>query len=237
MKSMKTVLAALAVVALAGSAVATQTQTIWVSDSGGGISLTPATSTSGSVSYTGSDAFWSIVLLSGTAYPPTTGQGSLADPVLDLSVTATSVGSANASLHPLVVTFGADGFGPTSGSFAAQLSGHVVTGSAHPLLFNTYSAASPISGLSTPPAGTLLTTSGSLAGPTYDSGPISSGSESLGSPYALEEVITIQADANGASYSLDGGLSGVSTVPDGGTTAMLLGAALSVLGLIRRKLA
>jgi hypothetical protein len=57
---------------------------------------------------------------------------------------------------------------------------------------------------------------------------------SLASPYSLTEVLTINGGASGGSYSLDGSLT---TVPDGGTTAMLLGAALSVLGLIRRKLA
>jgi hypothetical protein len=57
----------------------------------------------------------------------------------------------------------------------------------------------------------------------------------LASPYALEEVFVIQGGLNSASYSLDGSL--ITQVPDGGTTAMLLGAALSVLGLIRRKLA
>jgi hypothetical protein len=230
MKSIKTLLATVAVVACAASAMAIQTQTIWVSDGGGGISVVPVTSTSGVVSYAGSDAFWSVVVSTGTSYPPAIGPGSITAPVMDLSVTATSVGGASSSLHPLSITFGADGFGPTAGVFLGLLSGHVVSGTANSLTFNTYHDTSPIA---TPP-GTLLTTSGALAGPTYSSS-VLSGPMNLASPYALEEVFVIQGGLNSASYSLDGSL--ITQVPDGGTTAMLLGAALSVLGLIRRKLA
>jgi hypothetical protein len=230
MRSIKTLLATMAVVALATSAMAVQTQTIWVSDSGGGISLVPAVSTSGSVLYSGSDSFWTVVISTGVASPPAVGQGTLSAPVLDLNVQATSAGGANASLHPLSITFGADGYGPTLGTFSAIMSGHLVSGSGHAMTFNTYWDTSPIA---TPP-GTLLTTESFPGGATY-TGTEVSGSQNLLAPYSLEEVVILQANANGASYSLDGSL--VTNVPDGGTTAMLLGAALSVLGLIRRKLA
>ena len=214
---------------------AIQNQVVWVSDSSGGISLTPATSTSGVVTYTGSDTFWSVVVSTGTAYPPAVGQGTLSAPVMDLSIIATSTGAAGSSGHTLSITFGADGFGPTSGGFMALMSGHLVSGTANPVVFSTDYATTPTSLAgppASPPAGTQLTTSGSLAGPTYSS-LVDSGIVTLGSPYILEEVVTIGA-ATAGSYSLDGSLT---TVPDGGTTAMLLGAALSVLGLIRRKLA
>lgn len=231
MKSIKSVLATLAVVACAASAMAVQTQTIWVSDSGGGISLTPATSTSGSVIYSGSDSLWTVVISTGVASPPAVGQGTLTAPVLDLNIQATSAGGSTASAHPLLITFGADGYGPTAGQFLATMSGHLVSGTGHALTYNTYSEANntPIAN----PSATLLTTMSFPGGATYNS-MTTSGAVSLASPYALEEVVTIQANSSGASYSLDGSLV---TVPDGGTTAMLLGAALSVLGLIRRKLA
>jgi hypothetical protein len=227
----RTILATLAVVAWAASAMAVQNQVIWVSDAGGGISIVPSESTSGVVSYTSADAFWTVVVSTGTASPPA-GQGTLASPVLGFSVTATSSGIINATLHPLSVTFGADGFGPTVGTATATLSGNV-SGTPYPVTFSTYSAASPLPPLASgPPAGTLLAT-GSLPGPIYNSGPIPI-ALNLAAPYALEEVLTIQAGPWISSYSLDGNLS---TVPDGGTTAMLFGAALSILGLIRRKLA
>jgi hypothetical protein len=235
MNRIKTVLATLAVVACAVSAMAIQNQTIWVSDSGGGISLVPATSTSGAVVYSGGDAFWTVVISTGVASPPAVGQGTLTAPVLDLNVQATSAGGANASLHPLSITFGADGYGPTAGMFNGIMSGHVVSGSGQSMTFNTYYEANntPIAN----PSATLLTAQSFPDGATYN-GTATSGAVNLAALYALEEVVTLQANANGATYSLDGSLISTPTgVPDGGTTAMLLGAALSVLGLIRRKLA
>jgi hypothetical protein len=233
MKSIKTLLATLAVVACAASAMAVQTQTIWVSDGGGGISLVPSTSTSGSVVYSGSDAFWTVVISTGVASPPAVGQGTLSSPVLDLNVQATSVGGDPGNLHALIVTFGADGYGPTLGSFLGRMSGHAASGAGQTVTLNTYYKANNIPVAN--PSTTLLTASGALSNPlSYDS-LTGSGPVNLAALYALEEVITIQSAAAGASYSLDGSLT--CSTPDGGTTAMLLGAALSVLGLIRRKLA
>src|ERR1035438_6211897 len=201
MKNMKTVLATLAVVALATSAMAVQTQTIWVSDSGGGISLVPAVSTSGSVIYSGGDTFWTVVISTGVASPPAIGQGTLSAPVLDLNVQATSSGIGGSGSHPLSITFGADGYGPTVGTFSGIMSGHLVSGTGQAMTFNTYHDASPIV---TPP-GTLLTTESFPGGATY-TGTAVSGAVNLASPYALEEVVTLQAAVGGASYSLDGSL-------------------------------
>ena len=233
MRSIKAVLGTLAVMALAGSAMAVQNQVIWVSDNGTALVGSPSASTSGAITFSGSDAFWTVVISTGTAYPPLSGQGSLSSPVTDLSITATEIGDS-AATHALTITFGADGYGPTAGAFAAILSGHVVSGTGQTVTYNSYYTGSPLNPASmTPPAGTLLTASGPVAPATYNS-TVSSAGVSLAAPYALEEVVTIGSSPQGASYSLDASLR---TVPDGGTTAMLLGGALSVLGLIRRKLA
>jgi len=237
MKSLKMALVALAMVALAVSAMAIQNQVIWVTDGGGGISLTPVTSTSGVVTYTGNDSYWTVVVSTGTAYPPATGQGTLGSPVMDLTVAATSSGISGAGSHPLSITFGADGYGPTSGTFASWMTGHLVSGTANSVLFNTYDTVSPIAPPgSTPPAGTLLTTSGAMSGPLYNSGTIVSSTVALAAPYGLEEYVDIQAAAGSpTTYSLDGSL--LAQVPDGGATVMLLGVALAGLGLIERRLA
>jgi len=234
MRSIKAVLGTLAVMALAGSAMAVQNQVIWVSDNGTALVGSPSASTSGAITFSGSDAFWTVVISTGTAYPPLVGPGTLSSPVMDLSITATEIGDSSAT-HALTITFGADGFGPTAGAFAAILSGHVVSGAGgQTVTYNSYYTGSPLNPASvTPPAGTLLTASGPVAPSVYNS-TVSSAGVSLAAPYALEEVVTIGSSPDGASYSLDASLR---TVPDGGTTAMLLGGALSVLGLIRRKLA
>jgi hypothetical protein len=59
----------------------------------------------------------------------------------------------------------------------------------------------------------------------------------LGAPYSLGEVITIQAGTAAAAYTLDGSLVTAASVPDGGTTALLFGLGLSLLWLLRRKVA
>ena len=185
------------------------------------------TSASGSVIYTGSDDYWSVVVSTGIVSPPASGQGTFISPVMDVQIQATSLAVANADLHPLTVTLGGDGFGPSSGAFLATLSGHAPAGNGQPVTFDTL-----YDGGNAMPATTPLTSSGSLL--NYN-GTWTSAGLSLDAPYSLSEVITIQANPQqGATYSLDGSLV---TVPDGGTTVMLLGAALSGLGLIRRKLA
>jgi hypothetical protein len=190
-------IAALALVAWAASAMAAQNQAIWVSDNGGGISLTPATSTNGTVLYTGSDAFWSSVIVVGVAYPPNSGLATLGSPAINVSISALSVGGANANLHPLTVTFSADGFGPTYGTFAAMLNGHMISGLGQSLTFNTY--CNPANTLGTNAPAILLTSSGSLL--NY-SGRWTNSAISLIAPYSLSEVFTINASTSAAGYSL-----------------------------------
>jgi hypothetical protein len=190
---MKTVLALLAVVACAGSASASPT--ISVSDNGGGLSTVPVSSASGSVVYTGSDSFWSLVIATGLASPPYAGYGTLSAPYMHLSIQATSSPVPGANLHPLTISFGSDKiYGPPSVEFLAQLSGHVVSGTGQTVTFNTYANS------------TLLTASGNLTASQYI-GSWTNGNVNVGNPYSLTEIMTIQASSvAGASYSLDGTL-------------------------------
>jgi hypothetical protein len=192
-KRMKTILAILAIVTFVGLAWASPT--ISVNDNGGGLSTVPVSSASGSVVYSSSDSFWSLVIATGLASPPYAGYGTLSDPYMDLSIHATSLSVPGANLHPLTISFSSDKvYGPSSGEFLAQLSGQVLIGSGQTVTFNTYANT------------TLLITSGNVPGPGYV-GSWTSGDVNVGNPYSLTEVITIQASSvAGASYSVGGTL-------------------------------
>jgi hypothetical protein len=226
-------LATFAVTAWAASAFAIPTLVI---QDGGGINAIN-TGISGVVTLNTSDGFWTVVITTGIASPPAPG-GTATAPTMDLSISATSAnGSQN---NPLNIFFASDGFGPTSAAWLAQMTGHLVAGSGANVGFGTYyNTGNAVSSLGTPlPSGsTLLTASGNVPGPNY-SDTQTGAPVTLASPYALIESVTIDGGLLGGQYSLDASLlTTTTTVPDGGTTAILLGAALSVLGLIRRKLA
>jgi hypothetical protein len=228
-KNLKTILATFVVTAWAASALAVPTLLI---QDGGGINAIN-TSLNGVVTVSSSDGFWTVVVTTGVASPPALGMGTPMAPTMDLSITAISAnGSQN---NPLSIFFAADEFGPTSGAWIARMTGQLVAGTDPGVAFRTYyNTANVVSSLTTPlPAGsTLLTDSGNLPGPNYANTRLSD-PVTLGSPYSLIESVTISGGSVGGQYSLDASLV---TVPDGGTTAMLLGAALSVLSVIRRKL-
>ena len=151
----------------------------------------------------GSDAFWNVVVTFGTAYPPASGQGTATSPVLVLQITATSSGFAN--LHPLIVTFGSDGYGPTAGVFNSLLSGHTIAGTGQSMTFNTFYRTDN-SLIPNPPTTALTSSGASLTGPTLYNGLWTSGAVNLAGPYSLMEVITILAPQGGAGYVLDGSL-------------------------------
>jgi hypothetical protein len=230
-KNMKSVLATFAITAWAASAFAIPTLVI---QDGGAINAID-TSIGGVVTVNTSDGFWRLVITTGIASPPAPG-GTATAPILDLSISATSAnGSEN---NPLKIYLGSDGFGPTSAAWLATMTGHIEAGSGANVGFGTYyNTGNAVSSLGTPlpPGSTLLTASGNVSGPSY-SNTQTGAPVTLGSPYALIESVTIDGGVLGGQYSLEASLV-TTTVPDGGTTAMLLGAALSVLGLIRRKLA
>jgi hypothetical protein len=212
-------------VVVTSSALAVPTLTIWDANV-----TTTVAAVSGIASYlnTAFDGQWSVVISTGETKPAL---GSALNPAMDLNVQATSLGAA-APLNNLHVSWSDNAFGPFNAQIQAQLSGHVVTGTGSTVLYNTYydSANGPVSASGTI-AGLQYTTSGLLAAPTYAS--VQSGVNINNSAFGLTELLTITS-VPGGSYSLDASLNGI---PDGGTTVMLLGAALSGLAILRRKMA
>jgi len=226
MRKLKVLTVALGAMALTGSALAIPTLSI--SDGLTSVSLTDA---SGIVQYVNPslDSAWSIVISTAETKPAL---GGAANPMFDLNVQATSVGGSLPA-NNLVITFSDNGFSPASGNFQVVLDGHVVSGTGQPVTYATYYDAGNVTGATT----TLLTSLG-LPGPSYNGtatgGPVN---QSL---YSLTQALTIGINSvgtPGGTYSLDASLAGVSSVPDGGTTGMLLGATLSGLAFLRRKMA
>ena len=226
----KYTMAAVAAMALAGTVYATPT--LVISDGSGILAI--ASSGSGVVTISTNDAQWSVVVSTGISSPPALGQGTVNEPVMDLSVSATYIGDGTAG-NPLTISWGSDGFGPTSGNVIATLTGHVVSGSGNAVGFTTIAAGGSVLPTTSHPAisGTTLTSAsvGNVGG-SYASS-LTGGPLNLSS-YNLDEVLTLTGNAGCSSYSIDASLV---TVPDGGMTLVLLGSALSGLALIKRKLA
>ncbi len=169
----------------------------------------------GQVTFIGSFGNFSLNVHTGTTYPVI---GSLTNPALDLSYNATS--SAPGTLY---VAFSANGFGPSNGTPDASIGGTAKQGGS--VEYFTYGGSSnTLLDLSV-----LLTDSGVLSGTSYASDHTGSAVNSAG-PYSLTQVIKITATAGSQNITGDAGLS----VPDSGTTVMLLGAGLTVLALFSR---
>ena len=224
MKKLKMLAVALGTVVVTSSALAVPTLTIWDANV-----TTTVAAVSGIASYlnTAFDGQWSVVISTGETKPAL---GSALNPAMDLNVQATSLGAA-APANNLHVSWSDNAFGPFNADIQAQLSGHVVSGTGATVQYDTYYSAA--NGLSTGGAlaGSVYTTSGLLAAPTYANA--QNGVNINNSAFGLTELLTITS-APGGSYSLDASLQGI---PDGGTTVMLLGAALSGLAILRRKMA
>ena len=159
---------------------------------------------------------------------------SATSPILDLRIQARSLPG---SLAPtLTITLASDtGFGAYNGSLAARLSGYAVAGTGQNVTFNTYYDAGNGLGV----LGHVADLVGNLNDPPgYDSSVLGTVNQNL---FSLTEVITIGGGLTaGATYSLDGSLSSAApggVVPDGGTTAALLGGTLFVLAFFQRKFA
>jgi hypothetical protein len=227
-KLLKCSISAGAVVALAGSVHAIPTLVV---EDGNAAFNTIQTSASGVVTITTSDANWSVVVATGTSSPPIPG-GNPATPVMDILISALYTGSGSG--NPLIISFANDGFGPTSGSFIGELTGQVVSGGFANVGWTIDDGAgSHLPTIANPIAAGLNTTSTSLSGPVYANS-LTAGPVAFGSSYTLGEEITLTGN-HGSFYNIDASLQTTSqSVPDGGTTLILLASALSGLGFLKK---
>jgi len=194
--------------------------TIYISTTGLAGSYTAvASSASGVVNYIGSGGTWNLVVSTGLTAPAL---GSAGVPTMDLNIQASTLtGGA------LWVAFAANGY-TGLGSLGALLTGHIVSGAPETLGFVTFGDASNAQPTTTLPTGSPITTlTGPLGLPLSGSGALPGST-----PYTLGIVVSFSADGASAN-SIDASFS---PVPDGGMTAMLLGAGLTGLFLMRKKL-
>lgn len=184
------------------------TTTITITDNGAGDSSPVA----GRVLWDGTIGNWTLNTHVGTGYPVL---GSLTNPVLDLSFNAVSNGAGGT----LTIMFSVDGFGPTSGSATAAIGGtaggsvvYRTAGGNNNTLFSTSN---------------ILTTQGPFTGAF--SGSVTGGSINNAGPYSLTQQIQITHAGAGISTG-----NSLLTVPDSGTSVLLLGAGLMGLAFMAR---
>ena len=217
--TIKTLFVGAAVVGMAG--IASAVPTLYVSTTGLAGSYTAvANSASGNVTYSGADGVWNLFVTTGFTKPAS---GSASSPTMDLAISGTSTGAGS-----LYIGFADTGFGAAAGLIMATISGHVVSGAAETYAFTTFADTLNAQPTTTLPTGVVLTTlSGSL--------PVNASATALLPgvvPNTLGEIVELSA-TGATQTSVDASFS---PVPDGGMTAMLLGAALSSLALIKRKM-
>jgi hypothetical protein len=175
----------------------------------GTASTTYFTTSVGMVNWEGSLGSWTVTAdtgyLTGTAQKPQLG--------LTFAETSSSAGT-------LTIDWTAVGLGPATGVFAAGVGGTLGSGAS--LTYSTfYSTGNAI------PAVTPLASPLSFATPGGFNGADNAAVGSLGSPFSLTQVITI-TDTKGATSS---GSATLVSAPDAGGTLILLGAAISALGV------
>jgi hypothetical protein len=176
----------------------------------GTASTTSDFTSAGMVNWEGSIGGWTVTAETGTATPVT----SMPE-LMGLSFSETSSGAGT-----LTIDWTAVGFGPSTGGFRADTGGTVGSGAS--LTYSTfYSTANAI------PAGTALTSPLAFATPGGFNGSDSRAVGSLGSPFSLTQQIVIN-DTRAATSS---GSATITSVPDAGSSLILLGAAINALGV------
>jgi hypothetical protein len=191
------------------------TTSVTVLDGGAGDA---APGTAGQVLYSGGFGVWNIIVTTGISKPQ--GGFSAINPGLDLSFILTSTGAGN-----LTMTWSDTDFGPASGNFNASIGGTFATTGGSAAFTTYYDPANLV------PATTLLTAEQDYSGSSNFGG---SGSASVGSlnyPFSLSEVVKITHNGIGVS---SGDATITTAVPDAGSTLMLLGTAMSLLGVYGR---
>ena len=169
----------------------------------------------GMANYNGALGNWNINVSTGIA------NGTPTSPSLDLNSINQYVGGVGALGSILTITFTTDNLGPLAGGYFNAKGGTIngVSDAFSVLVNGVLLGTSPQSFSITPFSGST-------------SGAINAGA---GSTITLQAVFTATGIGTRVSpdqTSFDDHL----TVPDGGATVMLLGAALSVVGLLRKKL-
>ena len=208
MKNKMKMMAGVAAALVGFSATVQAVPTLTLSDNNGHTTGAIA-AVGGDASFVGSLGGWTFNVAAGTS----TGPG--AQPVIDLSDNSTWGGGSVGNV--ITITWTVDNLGPLTGAYLEAIGGTLNgTGDSFSVLLN--GVLLPGSTL----AWTTTPFSGTKAGPLNGS---------LPSTLTLVAVLTAPI-GTGAQTSFDDNL----TVPDGGATVMLLGAALSAVGLLRRKL-
>jgi hypothetical protein len=209
---LKCLLFAAMLAAIAGKASAVPT--LWITD-GTAVnsfqiadgSAADSSSTAGVVTYIGSFGVWNVSVSTGLV------GGTAEQPTIDLNSVDSSTGAGT-----LYIYYSANGFGPSSGSLNVAVGG-TTTGSA-----SFYTAVNSSDVLF---SGTKITGQGPFVGPAFSG--LAAGSVSFAAPYSLTELAVITHRSAGVtSFDMN------AAVPDSGTTLMLLGAALTGLGLFGR---
>lgn len=185
------------------------TTTVTITDNAAGDSVAAP----GQVAWIGSIGNFTLNVHVGTTFPVI---GSLANPMLDLSFNTVSNGAGGT----LVISFSADGFGPTNGSAAALIGGTTI-GS---VTYRTYGGTNNTL-FST---SNLLTTQGPFTTPAF-SGAVAGGTVNNQGPYALTQQITITHTGAGQTTG-----DALLSVPDSGTSVLLLGVGLMGLAALSR---
>ena len=206
---LKIALPAVALV-LAGSAYAVPTLT--VSDNNGH-TTGAITSGTGIVAFNGALGDWDINILSAITFPAV---GSATKPKMDVSGQDQYAGVGGLG-SVLTITFSGDGFSPIANSILAQLSANAVDGSGS--VKYTVSASG---------VGTVATIGPVNTPPAF--GASQGGAITAGFTGTITETIVLSANP-GYFASFDAGLK---TVPDSGTTLILLGSSLTLLGFFAR---
>ena len=188
--------------------------TVTVADGGGG----DITAAVGAVTFSGAIGTWIVNVSTGVSKPIL---GSATKPDMDLNSVNVSGG-----VGTLTILFSDDGFGPTLGNSFAQVGGTINNLAGSTLAYTTFASASNALFALTTPLTSQSFGSGAFSGSVFGSAvPITS-------PYSLTQKVVIRHAGSGAS-SFNASL----TVPDGGTTASMLGFALMGIAGLRRKLA
>jgi hypothetical protein len=219
-------LSAAAVLVLASSAYATPV--LYVSD---GNVFNTVTAVGGVASFSGAIQTWVVNVDTGQDV------GNPSRPNVDLNFTDTFQGTAH---NTLTIAFLTDGYSTALFSAITSIGGTMggIGNNGWTLSYNTYAQSGSSAATTFATAAINLTGWSSLTSQSFTSSPFSGTAHGGalppvgGNPYELLQVITITAP-NSSSRQVASG-DATLTVPDGGSTLMLLGSGLTALGLVRR---